>query len=96
MPRDDRGAALVALIGRLSAYQLRTHYVLYEHARRVLATSTVDIEWELTRKDEARTFIPYSAWEAGMELDSVEQDQAGQILVELDRAIDLADPVAGM
>jgi hypothetical protein len=29
VPRDDRGAALLALLGRLSAYQVRTHCIVY-------------------------------------------------------------------
>jgi hypothetical protein len=31
--RDDRGAAHVALIGRLSAYQIRSHYFFYSIIR---------------------------------------------------------------
>lgn len=80
MPRDDRSAALAALIGRLSAYQLRTHYVLYEHARRLLSASSVNIGLDAIRREQARIFMPYYVWEAGMALDAIEQGQAGQIL----------------
>jgi hypothetical protein len=41
--RDDRGAAWVDLIARLSSFQVRLHYVFYEAMRaRVLALSPVD------------------------------------------------------
>lgn len=80
MSRDDRSAALAALIGRLSAYQLRTHYVLYEHARRLLNPRSIEIGLDAIRREEGRIFIPYSAWEAGMAFDPVEGGQAGEIL----------------
>ena len=35
-PRDDRGASLIALLGRLSIYQIRAHYVLYHVTKLVL------------------------------------------------------------
>ena len=31
--RDDRGATIISLLSRLSAYQIRTHYVLYSVIR---------------------------------------------------------------
>jgi len=34
-PDDDAGAAIVALIGRLSSQQLRLHYLIYREFRRV-------------------------------------------------------------
>lgn len=34
-PNDDAGAAIVALIGRLSSQQLRLHYLIYREFRRV-------------------------------------------------------------
>lgn len=78
--RDDRSAALAALIGRLSAYQLRTHYVLYEHARRLLNDPPLALAYDLIRRDEGPIFMPYTAWEKGMDLSSIEGEQAGQIL----------------
>ena len=34
--RDDRGATMAALVGRLSVYQLRSHYIFYSVAHRLL------------------------------------------------------------
>jgi hypothetical protein len=55
--RDDRGAAFTALVGRLTTYQLRAHYVLY----RTLNELYCNTKRNLQAGDEraaCRTFLP--------------------------------------
>lgn len=40
---DDAGAAIVALIGRLSALQLRLHYVIYRELRRLWPVAAMNL-----------------------------------------------------
>lgn len=63
---DDRAAALAALVGRLSVYQVRTHYVLYVNAHRLLRDSgiTLTINTEVAQKGQV--FVPFSAWVAAV------------------------------
>lgn len=43
VPRDDRGAHFIALLGRLSSYQIRAHYCLYHIFKRALDGTSLDI-----------------------------------------------------
>jgi hypothetical protein len=64
--RDDRGAALVALVSRLSTYQLRTHYIAYSGAQRLLAGG--DLEFgDGSKRREMAFFLPRSTWIPAME-----------------------------
>jgi hypothetical protein len=69
--RDDRAAALLATISRLSTYQLRTHYIAYACAQRVLAGRALELGNRSTREDHA-LFLPVSTWEDAMEFSPVE------------------------
>jgi hypothetical protein len=42
VPRDDRGASYVALIGRLSTYQIRAHYGFYQLFKREFNGASVE------------------------------------------------------
>lgn len=67
-PRDDRGAAMVALIARLSTYQLRTHYIFYTVAHDLLAGMEVNLGMQSERQaPRARLFVPFSAYMPAME-----------------------------
>jgi len=72
---DDRAATLAALVGRLSTFQLRTHYVMYGHAHEFLAGTDIDIRLGEERT-KARIFIPHSTWlvALGAGEDSTETD----------------------
>ncbi len=72
--RDDRGATLAALVGRLSTYQIRSHYFLYVHARRLVRTSQLrhNFAAAVALREEGRFFVPWDAWFAGMEVGSDE------------------------
>ncbi len=64
--RDDRGASLTALIGRLSAYQIRSHFFFYSMIRTLYEGSTENIGITEGRTRLA-TFIPLTAYFAAME-----------------------------
>jgi hypothetical protein len=78
--RDDRGVALRDLINRLSAYTLRTHYILYLAARKT--TPPIATRWKATGRDlnvgdirEARmaaTFISFEAYHKAMAFEPFE------------------------
>ena len=42
VPRDDRGAVLAALVGRLTVYQLRTHYIFYRELKRLWTDDPIE------------------------------------------------------
>lgn len=62
--RDDRAASLNALIGRLSSYQVRLHYVLYAHAQRVYAASGLDLRLQESRR---ALYLPFPVLTSAME-----------------------------
>jgi hypothetical protein len=78
-PHDDRGATLASLVGRLSTYQLRCHYLVYAHARRLLVGEDLNLGIYDERQEYGQVFIPWAAWEEGMGLDDEEQDRALEI-----------------
>lgn len=80
MPRDDRGATLAALAGRLSQYQLRCHYVMYAHAQRLLVGSDLNLGMDAERAAHGTIFMPWSVWNAGMALDEDEQERTVDIV----------------
>lgn len=62
--RDDRGAALISLIGRLSAYEIRSHYVFYTVIKRLHDGSGL-VVGNADDRDRAEVFIPWDGyWEA--------------------------------
>jgi hypothetical protein len=70
--RDDRGASLTALIGRLSAYQLRTHYAFYAAARPVLVGSDLNLGMQTQRQARAQFFMDWQVWATAMDLTAEE------------------------
>lgn len=80
VPRDDRGATLAALAGRLSQYQLRCHYVMYAHARRLLLGADLNLGIDDDRHYYGKIFISWPAWTIGMDLDEDEQDRLMDIV----------------
>jgi hypothetical protein len=61
--RDDRGAAIVALIARLSTYQLRAHYVFYTALKNLYDGSKVN----LGRADDCTNACVFFSTEAFFE-----------------------------
>ena len=77
--RDDRGTSLIALVGRLSTYALRTHYLMYAAARPHLMGSAANLGLQNTRKAE-KFFLPYDALVPGLDLSGNEVSDLPGIL----------------
>lgn len=71
--RDDRGARLVALIARLSTYQLRSHYIFYSIARTLLLGLEENIGDGTIRSKHGRIFVPFSVYVPAMEFEGGEE-----------------------
>jgi hypothetical protein len=76
VPRDDRGASFVSLVGRLSTYQLRTHYIFYEVAHRLIAGQDFAIEDASARFGLAQIYIPRAVYDSAMEFATEEDPEA--------------------
>lgn len=64
--RDDRGATFLSLIGRLSTYQLRTHYIMYRIIRELF--NNTNIKFGLRQEREKMfTYLPNSVYQAAMD-----------------------------
>jgi len=72
--RDDRGAALIALLGRLSTYQIRTHFIFYEMIHRLYAGLDANIGADEGRA-QLRTFVPGAAYIRAMEFGPTEKTE---------------------
>jgi len=72
--RDDRGATFASLVGQLSTYQVRAHYLAYAHARNLLVGRDFDLGVEDIRTD-LRVYVPASSWEEGMAFSLAEADE---------------------
>lgn len=69
-PRDDRGAALMSLLGRMTTYQVRAHFLIYMAIR-----SAVNAEERSEIKmGGLHAFIPLPSFEEGMAF-SVSEDR---------------------
>jgi hypothetical protein len=78
--RDDRGVALSDLVNRLSAYTLRTHYILYLAARKT--TPPIATRWKAAGRElnignssevrMAATFVSFEAYNKAMAFEPFE------------------------
>jgi hypothetical protein len=64
--RDDRGAAFAALVGRLSAYQIRAHYFFYSLVR-ILYEGIAENIGAQQGREKLKTFIPIQTFGTAME-----------------------------
>lgn len=64
--RDDRGAAMIALVGRLSTYQIRTHFFFYHVLKALFDGGGFGV---LTgeQRQQLQTFIPFSGFVSALE-----------------------------
>lgn len=69
--RDDRGAALTSLLGRLTTYQIRSHYLLYAAAKALFSSG----ERPHPGAPEWRLFITSTDFAAGMEFGTAEDPE---------------------
>ena len=64
--RDDRGAYFVSMISRLSTYQLRTHYLVYQSIKKSFDGQPINIGESKDRR-EMELFIPFSVYIQAMD-----------------------------
>lgn len=83
--RDDRGTALTSLLGRLTTFQVRAHFLLYSAARRLFVAG----ERPHPGASDWRIFIASPAFVAGMELapDDDQNTITGHSLLGLQREL---------
>ena len=64
--RDDRGSTFMELLGRLSTYQIRSHYIIYTIMKRLYDGGGLNVGIDMDRK-RMRTYIPASTYIIAME-----------------------------
>lgn len=64
--RDDRGARLIKIVDSLSAYQLRTHYLLYSTIAHIFSNSDNDFAMSESRA-KMQIFLPLEGYCHSME-----------------------------
>jgi hypothetical protein len=64
--RDDRGASFIGLIGRLSVYQVRTHFIFYSVFRNMCVRRSENLGFSQER-DKFRLFVPFSVYASAMD-----------------------------
>jgi hypothetical protein len=64
--RDDRGAAFAALAGRLSAYQLRSHFFFYTLLRSVFQGCDINLGVPSGRS-QCKLFMPFASYVVALE-----------------------------
>lgn len=69
--RDDRGASINALISRLSAYQLRTHYIFYHMLKHLFNGTCINVGIGEGR-EKMQTYVPLDVYVYAMEFDGQE------------------------
>ena len=69
--RDDRGASFIALLGRLSTYQIRAHYILYSVFKSLYDGSGLGLSAD--DKKKIIIYLPYSAYTTAMDLSDAER-----------------------
>jgi hypothetical protein len=62
--RDDRAASLIALLSRLSTYQIRAHYILCTVFKRLYDGSGLGLS--AADQQKVLIFIPYSSYDVAM------------------------------
>jgi hypothetical protein len=72
--RDDRGAAFAALVGRLSTYQIRSHFIFYSLVRKVFSGKAFNLAAE--GRNECEIFVPLSLFVSAMEFGTTEAPEA--------------------
>ena len=83
-PRDDRGAALVSLVGRLTTYQIHAHFIFY-HTIRDLYLGLDLIPTSPKDRSRSMTFLPLQG------LHEVDQDIISHVTWGLFRETLIAD-----
>jgi hypothetical protein len=69
--RDDRGAYFISLIGRLSVYQIRTHYIFYSVFRNICSGRTENLGLS-SERHKFRIFVPWLVYDSAMDYQAEE------------------------
>ena len=69
--RDDRGACMIKIIENLSAYQIRTHYLIYSLINRVFLNRNINLA-SADELESIRLFIPENTYDTVLDWSSVE------------------------
>lgn len=77
--RDDRGAYFVALISRLSTYQLRTHYLIYHSIKKSFDGQPMNIG-DGKDRGKMELFIPFSTYINAMDITQEEINNLDNIM----------------
>ena len=59
--RDDRGAVYAALVGRMTTYQIRAHYIFYHATKQIYNGLPISIATP-SHRDQLEVFIPFEAF----------------------------------
>lgn len=78
--RDDRGAYMNALIGRLSTYQIRTHYIVYRLIKELFDGQKINVGFS-TERGKLRIFIPFDVYLPAMDMVDEEMANFTSILI---------------
>jgi hypothetical protein len=65
--RDDRGNTFIALVSRLSTYQLRTHYIFYSEFQRLLHGQQIELRDADEVDASGQIFVPHTVWHEAMD-----------------------------
>ena len=78
--RNDLGATLISLLGRLSVYDLRTHFLCYHLVKRLYEGKYFNFA-DILHKDRALTvYVPIEAYQTAMAFEGGEKLKVYQIL----------------
>ncbi|HHT9159931.1 MAG TPA: hypothetical protein ACFYEH_08710 [Candidatus Brocadiaceae bacterium] len=78
--RDDRGAYFVSLISRLSTYQLRSHYLVYQSIKKTFDGQSMNIG-EGEDRTKMELFIPFSTYIQAMDFTQEESKNIQNIII---------------
>jgi hypothetical protein len=70
--RDDRGSSFIQLIGRLSTYQIRSHFIFYTIFKQLCAGQS-DQLGRFSELQKFTMFIPFDVWATAMDFQPNEQ-----------------------
>lgn len=76
--RDDRGASITALIGRLTTYQIRSHYLFYSIIKKIFDGNDILISNTIENRNKLETFISFESYIIAMEFS--DNEDVGNIL----------------
>ena len=91
--RDDRGARLIKILDNLSAYQIRTHYLIYSTIAHLFSNSGKRFGLSEDRA-EMEVFLPFETYGNSMEFIQAEWDNP-QIFIHIWHGLSSDNLIAG-